>query len=584
MLVANRLFLPDSTKALLFDLDGVIINSRKLESPVLDQYLTRLLKRPIKVADSFWNKYFALPLDVFAEMVAKEYQLELSAVSQIEELLNKVRISEEMPLIKGAESLLYQLTNQNFKLALVSNNPQEELLALLERNELKQCFQVVVGIERDLQAKPEPDLYLKALAELGVDADQAMVFEDSAIGAKAASAAGILFSTVGQEIEGEYINYRDFSEINLELFKDQVTRKNIKSTDPFLAHMLEHIFWRTGFGFNLCFPNNYTRFLGSHVAKVLKEELDFNHQSLFQRPVLALIDESITQSSLNSGCKLNFKTDVGGGEDWFVSQRVETLNSGNLLIQFLEGFATEIGTDIELIYSEDPHHAWESIFRSLGSALAETDNNRKIDWRGVAATRKTAESECNLYLDNKTTISIDCQGIDTSGWLELLSQGEEYGFGIDVEFKATYLSSSHVVAEDIGIVFGQACRKLAELGMENEGIKGYGSAIGKHSKFALSFEGRASYREVSNLSKNKLLKQSWSKNILGGIKVEDLDDFFLGFAQGMGATIALSRSKVNDPNQEWLEIFKLFFSSLVELYSVEPARKGLISGTKATVE
>jgi beta-phosphoglucomutase-like phosphatase (HAD superfamily) len=62
----------------------------------------------------------------------------------------------------------------------------------LARLERAVGWDAIVTADHDpVRAKPRPTLYLEALRELGVDASEAIAFEDSPNGAKAAKAAGL---------------------------------------------------------------------------------------------------------------------------------------------------------------------------------------------------------------------------------------------------------------------------------------------------------------------------------------------------------------------------------------------------------
>lgn len=80
-----------------------------------------------------------------------------------------------------------------WRLAVASTSAEPSVRAVLRRavgDELAARFAVFAG-DIVVQKKPAPDIYLHALAELGVDAADAVVVEDSAIGLRAAQGAGL---------------------------------------------------------------------------------------------------------------------------------------------------------------------------------------------------------------------------------------------------------------------------------------------------------------------------------------------------------------------------------------------------------
>lgn len=90
----------------------------------------------------------------------------------------------------GAERLLAMLDGR-LPLAVASNAPAEAVLSALRRSSLQRFLPVVVSAEEAGASKPKPDVYLEACRRLAVDPSDAIAFEDSAVGASAAQAAGL---------------------------------------------------------------------------------------------------------------------------------------------------------------------------------------------------------------------------------------------------------------------------------------------------------------------------------------------------------------------------------------------------------
>lgn len=90
----------------------------------------------------------------------------------------------------GTGSLLAAL-HERLPLAVASNAPADAVLAALRRTSLQRFMTVVVSAEEVGAPKPSPDVYLEACRRLAVDPSDAIAFEDSAVGALAAQAAGL---------------------------------------------------------------------------------------------------------------------------------------------------------------------------------------------------------------------------------------------------------------------------------------------------------------------------------------------------------------------------------------------------------
>ena len=102
------------------------------------------------------------------------------------------------PVLPGVTRLIQQARDAGLKLAIASSSPHDWVDTHLARLGLQDRFDHILCSE-DVppgRTKPNPDLYLKALEVLDVPAGQAVVFEDSFNGVKAARAAGIFVVAV----------------------------------------------------------------------------------------------------------------------------------------------------------------------------------------------------------------------------------------------------------------------------------------------------------------------------------------------------------------------------------------------------
>lgn len=112
-----------------------------------------------------------------------------------------------------------------------------ERLGLLERFALLRCSEDVA------RHKPFPDLYLSALQHLGVEPDQAIAFEDSPNGVRAARAAGVFCvaipNPVTAQLESKHANLRleSFQEMSLVEFLARVERRGFRITTELMDQL-----------------------------------------------------------------------------------------------------------------------------------------------------------------------------------------------------------------------------------------------------------------------------------------------------------------------------------------------------------
>ena len=113
----------------------------------------------------------------------------------------------------------------------------------------------------------------------------------------------------------------------------------------------------------------------------------------------------------------------------------------------------------------------------------------------IKVTRKTTESEMNVALDFSPLKTDYRKYIKTPmPFLNHMIEHIAYrgGFNIDVDMSLDEFTLTHVIAEDLGIALGKACREYID---RTDGCYGYGDAVGiideAKAECAVSFESRA---------------------------------------------------------------------------------------------
>jgi len=91
----------------------------------------------------------------------------------------------------GIVKLMNALKKGNFKQALVSSAPQQNIDLVLRELNLAEIFDCVVFGQEVSESKPSPQIYLAAARKLNAAAGDCVVIEDSPLGVKAAKTAGM---------------------------------------------------------------------------------------------------------------------------------------------------------------------------------------------------------------------------------------------------------------------------------------------------------------------------------------------------------------------------------------------------------
>ncbi len=188
-------------RAFLFDFDGLIVDT-ELPSRAGWEWLYR-------------EHGHELPRKRWATLVGT-IGAEFDPMAHLEELvggpldraaLDERRYAHELSLIQaerlrpGIAEYLAAAKTRGLKRAIVSSSSRQWVDRHLARLEETVGWDAILTADHDpARAKPRPDLYLEALDRLGVAADEAIAFEDSPNGVRAARAAGVFCVAVPNEV------------------------------------------------------------------------------------------------------------------------------------------------------------------------------------------------------------------------------------------------------------------------------------------------------------------------------------------------------------------------------------------------
>ena len=177
-------------KAFIFDMDGLMFDTERVFIGAWDYagekmglgkagfMLFRTLGMNTPACERAWRDEFGPDVDVAAMWAySKEY---------MDEYYSKYAISVK----KGLYDLLTYLKSKGYKLAVASSTKREKVEKHLLSTHVRQYFDVVIGGDMVEKSKPEPDIYLKAAATLGVKPEECYALEDSRNGLLSANAAG----------------------------------------------------------------------------------------------------------------------------------------------------------------------------------------------------------------------------------------------------------------------------------------------------------------------------------------------------------------------------------------------------------
>ena len=199
--------------ALVFDMDGVIVDSNFLHAQVWREYLQRF---PVS-ADGIDTRMQGkrnddIVRDLFGGGLSQE---EILAHGARKESLFRQRMAGplEEKLMPGLRTLLE--SNRHRPIGVGSNAEPANIDMVLDGASLRHFFRAVVDGDQVAKPKPSPDIYLRVAALLEVAPRNCIVFEDSPSGIAAARAMGGRVVGVcrrGSQLPGTELSIRDFAD------------------------------------------------------------------------------------------------------------------------------------------------------------------------------------------------------------------------------------------------------------------------------------------------------------------------------------------------------------------------------------
>ena len=215
--------IPENTRALLFDLDGTLVDSMWVWAGIDRDYLAA---HGIQTDENIQKLIGGISMRQTAVLLKDRFGIR-DPIEKMMEDWNRMamdRYLHEVRLKKGAEALLSYAKKRGLFTAIATSNSRALCEAALAGCGLLGAFDAVVTGDEIANGKPAPDIYLHTAEKVGVPAKDCLVFEDLVDGILAARRAGCRVIAVLDEVtagdNAEKLRLadgavRDFTELDL---------------------------------------------------------------------------------------------------------------------------------------------------------------------------------------------------------------------------------------------------------------------------------------------------------------------------------------------------------------------------------
>ena len=212
-------------KNIIFDFDGVIVDSEVLASKAFAKYFSKF-DRSIK--EEQFYKYAGKKTVEVIDLLSAKYKIENKETftNEIFDIVAEV-YSRDLKLVDGAKDYISKSNRDHF---IGSNSNKDRIMDGLKLVDLDKIFlsDHVYSFDMVERPKPDPDIYLKVLNDNSLNIQETIIIEDSGVGVKAASSAGV--RVFGLTAGKHWYSNRDKNELfdngALNVFSDYISLGN----------------------------------------------------------------------------------------------------------------------------------------------------------------------------------------------------------------------------------------------------------------------------------------------------------------------------------------------------------------------
>jgi HAD superfamily hydrolase (TIGR01509 family) len=193
----------------LFDLDGVLVDATEWHYVALNRALALFgfdITRYEHLSD-----YNGLPTRKKLQMLSVEKGLPAAlhnTLSRLKQVYTRDEILTKCRPVFEKEYMLSRLRKEGYRMAVCSNSIRESLQMMVQQSGLDEYFEFLVSNEDVSRSKPDPEIYVTAMARMGVVPAETIVVEDSPHGLEAARRSGAHICQVSGFSDVDYFKVR----------------------------------------------------------------------------------------------------------------------------------------------------------------------------------------------------------------------------------------------------------------------------------------------------------------------------------------------------------------------------------------
>lgn len=194
------LLIPEQTQLVIFDMDGLLIDSEpywkiaekevfgKLGLNLTDDLLRQVMGFRLSEVVKHWYHYQPWPNPNFE-------QTERDVLNCVKQL-----IQQHANAMSGVYEVLTHCKNKNYKIALASSSAMELIDVVIDKLNIRHYFDVVWSAQYEEYGKPHPAIFLSVAKQLNIEPKHCVVFEDAINGVIAAKSSRMYCIAIPEEV------------------------------------------------------------------------------------------------------------------------------------------------------------------------------------------------------------------------------------------------------------------------------------------------------------------------------------------------------------------------------------------------
>lgn len=180
-------------KAVLFDMDGVLVNTEPLHYRIWKEaFHNRGLEISFEGYKGCIGTTIAFLMDLILDQYGWDFREDKRILEECKVIEERILKEEGFPEMPGVREMMRKLHEAGFLLAIASSSSMSRIEAAMDHINVRQYLSLLNSAENVIHSKPEPDIYLDTAAKLGLSPEECIVLEDSTNGSIAADRAGMI--------------------------------------------------------------------------------------------------------------------------------------------------------------------------------------------------------------------------------------------------------------------------------------------------------------------------------------------------------------------------------------------------------